>query len=141
MQIGKMPSSAAISLLRESSLGRLGCIANGRPYVVPVHYYYDGEDIFIHSLPGLKIEALRTNPSACLQVDEIRDAYHWRSVIVSGRYEEVAPDDRERETILTRLFQRLPHLSPVESQIGERDGELIIFRLKVEEITGVGEEW
>ena len=69
MQIGKMRPAAAISLLRESSFGRLGCIANGRPYVVPVYYYYDGQDIFIHSLPGLKIEALRANPSACLQID------------------------------------------------------------------------
>jgi uncharacterized protein len=141
MQIGKMQPAAAIALLQDSSLGRLGCVVNGRPYVVPVYYYFDGKDIFIHSLPGLKIEALRANPSACLQVDEIRDAYHWRSVIATGHYEEVAQSDAEHDLILARLFQRLPHLSPAESQIEARNGKVIIFRLKVEELTGVGEEW
>jgi len=141
MQVGKLPAAAAIALLDASSLGRLGCIANGRPYVVPVYYFFDGQDIYIHSLPGLKIEALRSNPAACLQVDQIRDAYHWRSVVATGIYEEIGPDDQEREKILARLYQRLPHLSPVESRSESPGGELILFRLRIEEITGVGEEW
>jgi len=47
------------------------CIAAGWPYVVPVNYFFDGKDIYIHSLPGKKLDALRANPRACLQVDEI----------------------------------------------------------------------
>jgi hypothetical protein len=60
---------------------------------------------------------------------------------VAGVYEEVGPDDQEREKILARLYQRLPHLSPVESRSESRGDELIVFRLRIEEITGVGEEW
>jgi nitroimidazol reductase NimA-like FMN-containing flavoprotein (pyridoxamine 5'-phosphate oxidase superfamily) len=53
-----MPSAAAIDLLWNSTQGRLGCIANGRPYVVPVNYCFDGQNILIHSHPGLEIEEL-----------------------------------------------------------------------------------
>jgi nitroimidazol reductase NimA-like FMN-containing flavoprotein (pyridoxamine 5'-phosphate oxidase superfamily) len=140
MKFGNLSPSEATQLLAQSHLGRLGCIANGRPYVVPVHYYYDGSSIHIHSLPGWKVEALRSNPQACLQVDEIRDAYHWRSVLAFGTYQEVE-DPAEREQILAALFRHLPHLSPVESKMTQVDGEAIVFRIRVEEITGVGEAW
>lgn len=58
MQSGRMPSAAAIDLLRNTTMGRLGCIANKIPYVVPVNYCFDGQNILIHSHPGLKIEEL-----------------------------------------------------------------------------------
>src|SRR5262245_39003501 len=79
MNIGKLKDADALEVLREGSLGRLGCIAAGWPYVVPVNYYFDGRDIYIHSLPGKKLDALRVNPRVCLQADEIKDSYNWRS--------------------------------------------------------------
>lgn len=140
MNIGKLSLNDSLAILREVNFGKLGCIAEGKPYVLPIHYYFDGEDIYVHSLPGKKIEALRANPNACVQVEEIRDAYHWRSVIAFGTYEELT-DEEAKEKILAQLFRRLPHLSPVESRMMKKEGEAIIFRIKVEEISGVGEEW
>lgn len=89
MSIGKLRDENALAILRDGNLGRLGCIADEEPYVVPVHYFFDGKDIYGHSLPGKKINALHDNPRACLQVDEITDAYHWRSVIAYGNFEEI----------------------------------------------------
>lgn len=140
MKLGSLTISEATQLLAQSHLGRLGCIARGRPYVIPVHFYFDGTSIYLHSLPGLKVEALRSNPQVCLQVDEIRDAYHWRSVLAFGTSEEVE-DPAEREQILAALFRHLPHLSPVESKMTQVEGEAIVLRVRVEEITGVGEAW
>jgi len=140
MKIGRLRDTDALAILREGSLGRLGCIADGGPYVVPVNYFFDGQDIYIHSLPGKKINALRANPRVCLQVDEITDAYHWRSVIAYGTYEEIS-DEKIREELLVKLFNRLPNLTPVESGLAKGLKETIVFRLKVDEITGVGEDW
>ena len=126
--------------MRNENLGRLGCIADEKPYVVPVNYFFDGKDIYIHSLPGKKINALRDNPRVCLQVDEISDAYHWRSVIAFGNYEEVF-DEQARENILSKLFTRLPHLTPVESKLANGLKQTIVFRILVDEITGVSEDW
>ena len=36
MNIGKLGNTDALTILREGTLGRLGCIASGWPYVVPV---------------------------------------------------------------------------------------------------------
>lgn len=140
MTIDKLTAEEAAEVLSQGTLGRLGCIAEGEPYVVPVHYFYDGENIYIHSLPGKKITALRANGRACLQVDDIRDSYHWRSVIAYGNYEEIA-DERLHELALAELFRRVPHLTPVESKMTKGSAETIVFRLRVDQLTGVGETW
>lgn len=130
----------ARTLLIESRIGRLGCVHEGGPYVIPVNYILDGSHIYIHSLPGRKLAALRANPRACLQVDSIADENHWRSAIAFGSYEEVT-DPAERDRAFDVLLARYPHLTPVES-VPVHDGQssVIIFRIRVEEITGVGEK-
>ena len=140
MNIGKLRDTDALAILREGSLGRLGCIAAGWPYVVPVNYFFDGKDIYIHSLPGKKIDALRDNRRVCLQVDEIKDTYNWRSVIAYGTFEEVSGEET-RENVLAKLYSRLPHMTPVESRLVKGLKETIVFRIKVDEVTGVSEEW
>lgn len=140
MTIDKLTAEEAAEVLKQGALGRLGCIAEGEPYVVPVHYFYDGENIYIHSLPGKKITALRANGRACLQVDDIRDSYHWRSVIAYGNYEEIG-DERLHELALAELFRHVPHLTPVESKMTKGSAETIVFRLRVDQLTGVGETW
>jgi nitroimidazol reductase NimA-like FMN-containing flavoprotein (pyridoxamine 5'-phosphate oxidase superfamily) len=126
--------------LREQILGRLGCSRDGEPYVIPVNYHYDGENIYVHTAHGRKIEILRANPHACLQVDEIKDAFNWRSVIAFGWFEEIH-DAAERDGKLAEMFKRLPHLTPVESKVRASMSETILFRIRVERITGVGEHW
>lgn len=140
MSIGKLGNTDALAILREGTLGRLGCIAAGWPYVVPVNYYFDGENIYIHTLPGKKLDALRANPRVCLQVDEIKDPYNWRSVIAYGTFEEISNEETQ-ENVLTKLYSRLPHMTPVESRLVKGSKGTIVFRVKVEEVTGMGEEW
>jgi len=140
MNIGNLRDTDALAILREGTMGRLGCISAGWPYVVPVNYFFDGKDVYIHSAPGKKIDALRANPRACLQVDEIKDSFNWRSVIAYGTFEEVSGEDT-RENVLTKLYSRLPHLTPVESKLVKGLKETIVFRIKVDQVTGVSEEW
>ena len=130
----------ARELLAEKRVGRLGCVSDGEPYVVPVSYILEGDSLYVHSLMGKKIRALRSQPRACLQVDDIRDAYHWRSVIASGHYEEIW-DSQERARILDELFQHFPNLTPVED-VPVHDGQssIIVFRIRVDHISGVIEE-
>jgi uncharacterized protein len=146
MSISKLKDEDARALLRAQNLGRLGCIADEEPYVVPIHYFFDGKDVYMHALPhgfvlpgapGKLIKSLRDYPRACLQVDEIRNTYHWRSVIAYGDYEEIL-DEEERINILSKLFQSLPNLTPVESRLTQGLRQTIVFRLRVDNITGIG---
>ena len=140
MSIGKLGNTDALAILREGTLGRLGCIAAGWSYVVPVNYYFDGENIYIHTLPGKKLDALRANPRVCLQVDEIKDSYNWRSVIAYGTFEEVSNEETQ-EKVLTKLYSRLPHMTPVESRLVNGMTGTTVFRIKVEDVSGMAEEW
>ena len=128
------------NLLAAAHVGRLGCIVNGEPYVVPVNCHLEGDFLYSHSLPGRKISGLRENPQVCVQVDHIESDLRWRSVIAFGRYEEVTkPNDRA--DVLNKLLRKFPLLTPVESAL-VTDGsppEVIVFRIKIERLTGVSE--
>ena len=131
----------ARNLIAGGRIGRLGCVDNGEPYVVPINYVFEDGSIYSHSLPGRKIEALRAHPRACLQVDEIENDLEWRSVIAFGNFEEIrVPSDRR--SILGKLLARFPLLTPVESVMAQDAGapDSVVFRIIVDRITGVEEE-
>ena len=138
--ITRLSREEARALLTAGRVGRLGCVYEGGPYVVPINYVVDGESSYVHSLPGRKLEALRATPRACLQVDEVTDPYHWRSALAFGTYEEVS-DPTERDRAVRALQARFPNLTPVES-VPVHDGQssVVIFRLRIAEVTGVGEK-
>jgi nitroimidazol reductase NimA-like FMN-containing flavoprotein (pyridoxamine 5'-phosphate oxidase superfamily) len=46
---------------------------------------WEGDYLYSHSLPGLKISALRENPHVCVQVDQIETELRWRSALVFGK--------------------------------------------------------
>ena len=126
-------------LLAKGRVGRLGCIVDGEPYVVPVSYIFRDDCIYIHSLFGRKIAALRANPRACLQVDEIRSEYEWRSAIAFGDYHEMI-DSGERDRAVRELLKRFPHLTPVESlPVHDGGSSVIVFCIQVKRLSGVGE--
>lgn len=131
----------ALDVIKSGKVGRLGCIDNQEPYVVPINYLVDDGSIYSHSLPGRKIDAMRAHPRACLQVDQIDDDFHWRSAIAFGNFEEITRPAERRE-ILAKLLVRFPGLTPVESTI-IRDAaapDSIAFRIVFDRLTGVEED-
>lgn len=138
--IEQLSDKEAREILNDGRIGRLGCIADGYPYVVPVSYVVDDNCVYIHSLPGKKVFGLRSNPRACIQVDQIVDDCHWRSVIAFGNYEEItAPIEKQR--ILQKLFSRFPKLTPVESSIAAdtQTASVIIISIRIDKMTAIGE--
>jgi nitroimidazol reductase NimA-like FMN-containing flavoprotein (pyridoxamine 5'-phosphate oxidase superfamily) len=127
-------------LLKTARVARLGCIVDGEPYVVPLNCHLEGDYLYSHSLPGLKIAGLRENPRACVQADDIESDLRWRSVMAFGKYEEIT-NPNERADILNKLLHKFSLLTPVESAIA-LDGaaaEVIVFRIRIERLTGVSE--
>lgn len=139
--IKRMSEEESRALLRAGRLGRLGCVAEGYPYVVPVNYVFNGEFVFSHSLPGLKIDAMRAFPRVCLQVDEASDQTRWKSALAFGIFEELK-DEGERERALHLLISLFPQLTPVESLITADAAAPapVVYRVRIERVTGVSEE-
>jgi len=138
--IKTLSTSESRGLLDKGRIARLGCIADGEPYVVPVNYILEGEYAYVHSLPGRKVEALRAHPRACLQVDDIGESVGWRSVLAYGTYEEIkSPEERAR--VLNAFCKRFTLLTPVESFI-IRDATppaVIVFRIRIDDVSGIKE--
>jgi nitroimidazol reductase NimA-like FMN-containing flavoprotein (pyridoxamine 5'-phosphate oxidase superfamily) len=87
--LGTLTDGQIDRLLRAETVGRLGCHAGGRTYVVPVTYVYDGSAIYGHTGDGMKVRMMRENPEVCFEVDRMESLANWQSVIVWGRFEEL----------------------------------------------------
>jgi len=102
-----MSPSEVEQFLTCARVGRLGLIVADAPYVVPVAYAYSNGRIFFHTCnAGLKMHALRRNPSVCFEVDEaLSDASMYKSVIVLGTA-EIIDDKEEMMPYLQKLIDK-----------------------------------
>jgi nitroimidazol reductase NimA-like FMN-containing flavoprotein (pyridoxamine 5'-phosphate oxidase superfamily) len=118
------------AFLRRQVVGRIGCHAGGRTYVVPVIYVWDGECVYVQSIEGRKIEMMRANPEVCFEVDEYRPGGSWRSVIVEGAYEEL--DDNAHALAL--LVQRFGGFRSAREP--RSASKPVAFRIRARTLTG-----
>jgi nitroimidazol reductase NimA-like FMN-containing flavoprotein (pyridoxamine 5'-phosphate oxidase superfamily) len=126
-------------LLQRESFGHLGCARDSRPYVVPMHYAYDGKELYFFTTQGMKTQYIDANPHVCLQVEEITDSTHWRSIMVTGRATEIT-NHEEMQRAMKFITERNPSLTPAISAtqvdaIG-RAVDIALYRITPEIIDG-----
>ena len=121
------------AFLRGQVVGRVGCHADGRTYVVPVIYVWDGECVYVQSIEGRKIRMMRANPEVVFEVDEYQPGGSWRSVIVEGVYEEL--EGTAAEAALALLVQRF--MGRTSTAAGRSTGRKpVAFRIRCVSATG-----
>lgn len=126
------------ALLRTAIVGRIACCAwgtagdDGRPFVVPLAYGYDGECVYAHSGPGRKIHLMRAQPLVSFEVDAATAPDRWRSVIAEGTYEEIT-DPEARGLALTIIY-------PPPAAVPELDDQVIVYRIRLTAKSGRYEE-
>jgi nitroimidazol reductase NimA-like FMN-containing flavoprotein (pyridoxamine 5'-phosphate oxidase superfamily) len=113
--LGELTSEEIDSVLRSEAVGRIGCYAFGRPYVVPITYAYDGVAVYGHSREGLKLRMMRSHPTVCFEVDRLDDLASWQSVIATGTFSEL--EAREAEVAMQLLRRRLAPLVPSATSV------------------------
>lgn len=133
------------SVISNNIVGRLGCHADGKTYVVPISYAFEDNCIYARTFEGLKIDMMRKNPEICFQVDEMESMADWRSVIIWGKFEELN-EKAEREKGLKILMSRiLPKISSETVKLtpewpfpGNDLASIkgIVFRIAIKEMTG-----
>lgn len=119
-----LPEAEIEVLLRTSIVGRIACGGDeGRPYLVPLAYGYDGEAIYAHSGPGRKIRLMRARPLVSFEVDAVEAADRWRSVIAEGTYEEII-EPAARDQALAMIY-------PPPSLVPELPSDTIVYRIRL----------
>jgi|ERR1044072_2419978 nitroimidazol reductase NimA-like FMN-containing flavoprotein (pyridoxamine 5'-phosphate oxidase superfamily) len=139
LKVEDMSPAEMHALLQRESFGHLGCSRDGRPYVVPMNYAYDGKELYFFTTEGMKTHFIRSNPQVCLQVEEIIDSAQWRSVMVVGRATELTLAE-EMQRAMKLITERNPSLTPAISatevdSLG-RAVDIALYRITPEIIDG-----
>ena len=138
IEIREMGNSAARETLGRLNYAHLACSRDDEPYVVPVHYAFDGDYVFIYTTEGKKSGILDSNPKVCLQAEDVEDNEHWVSVMAFGEVERV-PDDARSEA-LDLILNVNPTLTPAVSvrwmDSWVRTNVEVIYRFRPRKISG-----
>ena len=60
MLIHEMTREECSTALRRLDFGRLACARDDQPYVVPIHFAYDGEHLYGLTTAGQKIDRIQS---------------------------------------------------------------------------------
>ncbi len=143
--LGNLNRAQIDQLLYSNLFGRIGCHADGKMYIVPITYAFDGQYIIGHTIEGLKVKMMRMNPSICFQVDNIQDLKNWQSAIIWGTYEELknAKGEEALQKLVTRLTpfsigqtSRPVHGLDADSEINNVTTKPVIFSISIDEVSG-----
>jgi nitroimidazol reductase NimA-like FMN-containing flavoprotein (pyridoxamine 5'-phosphate oxidase superfamily) len=144
--LGELTPEQINAVLFNEVVGRIGCSDEGRTYIVPITYVFDGDAVYGHSAEGLKIRIMRANPTVCFQVDQRENLANWRSVLGWGVYEELQGKAALEglQLLVARLMPltltetlRLPDGPPAAAGTPVPDSpKTIIYRIPLMERTG-----
>lgn len=143
MLIRDMTREMSIELLKRTHIGRLACAHDSQPYVVPFLFAYHQGFIYSFTTIGKKIEWMRVNPLVCVEAEEIVTYREWKTVVVLGRYEEIAktPENHETRLLAHHLLAKNaiwwePGYVKTLHQGKERPLKPLYFRISISEISG-----
>jgi uncharacterized protein len=139
LDIDEMSSKEIYELLHQVGYGHMGCIHEGKPYVMPMHYYLEDNDIYLFTTVGMKTHDIDANPEICLQVEKIQNSNHWRSVIVNGRADRLT-EQSDIDRAMHLIQGQNPNLSPAINRTwidAQGRSEVIsIYRIHPSEMSG-----
>ncbi len=139
LDIDEMGKKEIHEFLHQIGYGHLGFIHEGKPYVMPMHFYLEDEVIFLFTTIGMKTHDIDANPEICLQVEDINNPTHWRSVIVNGRA-ELLTQQAEIDRAMHLIKERNPTLSPALNRTWidawGRAEVMAIYRIHPDEMSG-----
>lgn len=135
-------------LLAYSMVGRLATVsADGIPYVIPVHFAYENQKIYIHGLiKGQKLDNIAANANVCFEVDHFETFImppenspcdvntQYQSVIVMGTAKLIEGEKEKTEALNYIVEKYTPLLAGMP--FGNAIKATAVIEITVKEITG-----
>ncbi len=143
-----MEPQAVESLLNTAPVGRISTIgADGYPYTVSVHYWYDGNAVYFHGLPvGEKLANIARNPKVCFEVSNFiglmeqetnictADA-RYESVVIRGQASVLEDYNRKKPVLEKIVAKYFPDLTAYDMPDNRINGTAVV-KITVENKTG-----
>ncbi len=142
MLVHELSPTECAEILSRTNLGRLACVRDLQPYIVPVYFSFDAERncLYSFSTVGQKVRWMRENPRVCLEVDEVSDRNQWQTVLVFGRYQEIqdAPEEADARHRAETLFRRRPQWwLPGAAKLPNRERHaVVVYRIQIDRLSG-----
>lgn len=143
MRIVELTVTQCHEFLSRMDFGRLACVHDSQPYVVPIYVAYEPGRLYGFSTLGQKVQWMRANPRVCVEVDEVASLKSWCSVIMTGLYEELpnepryAPERQRAYRLLEKHFLWWEGAFAAEQPRHEgQPSPTILYCIHVAEITG-----
>jgi nitroimidazol reductase NimA-like FMN-containing flavoprotein (pyridoxamine 5'-phosphate oxidase superfamily) len=113
MTIIELSRQAGLQLLAEHHIGRIAFAFRDRVDIEPISYVFADGWIYARTSPGTKLTTIEHHPYVAFEVDEIRSATDWRSVVVHGTIYFIDPERSDVDRALhTGALQHLRSVDP-----------------------------
>jgi nitroimidazol reductase NimA-like FMN-containing flavoprotein (pyridoxamine 5'-phosphate oxidase superfamily) len=144
--LGTLDAEQVEEILRREVVGRVGCHAEGRTYVVPITYAYAGGCVYAHSGEGLKLRLMRANPRVYFEVERVRSMLDGESVVADATFEELHGEeahaamrldiDRLVPLLVSETAELRPEMYPRRAHPPGDGHGAVVFRLRLTGATG-----
>jgi nitroimidazol reductase NimA-like FMN-containing flavoprotein (pyridoxamine 5'-phosphate oxidase superfamily) len=126
------------AILERNNVGRLAFSVHDRVDIQPIHYVYERGWLYGRTSEGEKITTLTHNQWVAFEVDEIKDIFDWRSVVLHGSFWILHPRGSTRAEELWAKAARLvgkivPGALTEHDPVGFRQ---TLFRIAISDVRG-----
>lgn len=141
-----MGEEESLALLSRAEVGQLATAdASGKPYAIPVCFYYEAGRIYFHcGLRGKKLDNINANPEVCFTVYELygqgvlpeKPCNSWtyfRSVVASGKARILEGDEKLKPL---RLLSEKLAKGAVAEMPADSVGRTCVVEITIDEICG-----
>lgn len=91
MKIREMNSAEISTMLDGINIGYLACALSSIPYVIPLRFVHNDGYLYALTTVGKKLDIMRSNNNVCINFTDAKAQNDWKSLVVSGRFEEIPP--------------------------------------------------
>lgn len=125
-------------IIARNKVGRIAFAFHDRVDIQPIHYVYERGWLYGRTSEGEKIATLHHNQWVAFEIDEIKDTFDWRSVVVHGSFWRIHPlGSPHAEEIWAKAAELVARIVPgaltEQDPVGFRQ---ILFRIAVSDVRG-----
>ncbi|MEI6451206.1 MAG: pyridoxamine 5'-phosphate oxidase family protein [Actinomycetes bacterium] len=133
-------------ILDEAMVMRLGMLDGERPYVVPLNFAREGDELWFHAATaGHKLDCLRAAPAVCVEADRFLRLHtgpsacgdwtsHYESVIGFGTA-EIVEDTATKRRGLRAIMRKYSERDDWEFTDASVEG-IAVVRIRLDALTG-----
>ena len=125
-------------IISRNHVGRIAFAFHDRVDIQPIHYVYERGWLYGRTSEGEKMATLQHNQWVAFEIDEIKDTFDWRSVVIHGSFWRIHPlGSPHAEEVWAKAAELVSRIVP--GALSEKDPvpfRQILFRIAVSDVRG-----